>query len=176
MDIWLKEVALEDGIEYFNLLMELTNYKDVYARPVPEDFTMDDYESFKRARVRMALGENLPKSVMPTSTYWVMDGNVPIGYATLKHIVDPLKPGGHFGLCLKKEYQNKGLGTNVSNMLSEIAYNNLGISEIVYTSKDENIQSQRSLAKIGATLTGIHDGYHFYKVDISKKFEERKER
>ena len=174
-EIWLKEVSVNDGEEFCDLLIELANYDEAYAKPVPGDFSKDDFQSFKEARVQMALGENLPSYVVPTSTYWIMDQNEAIGYATLKHWVDPNKPGGHLGCCLKRSHQNQGLGTIVANKLSEIAYNNLGITELVYTSKDENIQSQKSLEKIGAKLVSTHDGYHFYVVDLSKKYgkEER---
>ena len=174
MNIWLKEISIEDGELFGQLLIELSRYQDVYARPVPEDFEMDEFDSFKRTRVRMVNNDNLPSHVKPTSTYWVMDNDIPIGYATIKHEIDINKPGGHFGLCLKKEYQNKGLGTVISDMLSEIAYNQLGINEVVFTSKNENIQSQKSVDKIGATLFKVQDGYHFYVLDLEKKLGERK--
>lgn len=172
MNISLKEVSLEDDERYCDLLIELANYSDVYARPVPNDFTRDHFEFFKKARVMMAMGENLPKNVVPTNTYWVMDDDTPIGYATLKHEATIDNKNGHFGLCLKKKYQNKGIGTIVTNMLSEIAYDDLGLKEVIYTSKDENIQSQRSLEKIGAVLVSIHDGYHFYTLNIEEKVNE----
>lgn len=171
MNIWLKELSENDDKIYFDLLVELAGYKDAYARPVPEDFSYSEYEYFKKCRINMKNGVNLPSYATTTSTYWVMDGEIPIGYATLKHKVDPSKPGGHFGLCLKREYQNRGIGTIVSNLLSDIAYNELGIDEIIFTSKDENIQSQKSVAKIGAKLIGIHDGYHFYSYSLRKKYE-----
>lgn len=176
MNIWLKEISVNDDEKFCDLLIELANYKDVYARPVPSDFSYDDYESFKKTRVRMANNDNLPSSVFPTSTYWVMSDDEPIGYATLKHKIDENIPGGHFGCCIKKKYQNKGIGTIVSNELSRIAYYDLGIEEVVYTSKNENIQSQRSLEKIGAELINIHDGYHFYKVNLKDKFENKERR
>lgn len=174
MNIWLKEISVDDGDEFGNLLIELSRYKDVYARPVPDDFELEEFDSFKKTRVKMALGEDLPSHVKRTSTYWVMDDNTPIGYATLKHEIDINKPGGHYGLCLKKEYQNKGLGTIVSDMLSDIAYNQLGITEVVFTSKNENVQSQKSVDKIGATLFKVQDGYHFYSLDLEKKYGSRK--
>lgn len=173
MNIWLKLVSMEDDKKYCDLLIELANYKDAYARPVPPDFTYDDFESFKIARIKLHNNEYLKKGLYPTSTYWVMDNDIPIGYATLKHQIDMNKPGGHFGCCLKKEYQNKGIGSIVSLQLSEIAYFDLGIKSVIYTSKNENIQSQRSLSKIGANLIGVHDGYHFYEVDLENKFKER---
>lgn len=174
MNIWLKEISVDDDDEFGNLLIELSRYKDVYARPVPDDFELEEFDSFKKTRVKMALGENLPSHVKRTSTYWVMADNTPIGYATLKHEIDINKPGGHYGLCLKKEYQNKGLGTIVSDMLSDIAYNQLGITEVVFTSKNENVQSQKSVDKIGATLFKVQDGYHFYSLDLEKKYGSRK--
>ena len=173
MNIWLKEIDINDGYIYCELLLELASYENVHARPVPSDFSKEDFEFFKKARVQMAEGINLPKNVTKTSTYFVMNNDTPIGYATLKHEIDINTPGGHLGLCLKKEYQNKGIGTIVSELLSKIAYHDLGIEKLVYTSKNENIQSQKSLSNIGATLTGIHDGYHFYEVDLTKKYNKK---
>ena len=173
MNIWLKPISLEDGKEYCDLLIELSRYPDAYARPVPADFEVEDYEGFKKARVQMSTGIDLPASVTQTNTYWVMNDDTPIGYATLKHQIDMTKPGGHFGCCLKKEYQNKGIGSIVANLLSEIAYKELGIEEIIFTSKNDNEQSKRSVSNIGGELIGIHDGYHFYKVNIKQKIEER---
>lgn len=71
---------------------------------------------------------------------------------------------------MKKEYQNQGIGTIVSDILSSIAYHDLGITELVYSSKSENTQSQKSVDKIGGTLVTINNGDHFYKVDLEKKF------
>lgn len=172
MNIWLKAVDINDDDKYCDLLIELASYHDAYARPVPRDFTKDDFDTFKKARIKMANGVDLPSYVVPTSTYFIMDGEYPVGYATLKHKIDPNVPGGHFGCCLKKEYQNKGIGGMVSEMLSNIAYYDLGIEKVIYTSKCENIQSQRSVHKIGATLIGMHDGYYFYEMDLVKKYSE----
>lgn len=172
MNITLKPIELEDGQEYCDLLIELARYENVYARPVPSDFEPHEFESFKKTRIKMASGIDLPSTVKQTSTYWVMDDISPIGYATLKHEVDLSKPGGHFGCCLKKEYQNKGIGTIVSNELSKIAYYDLGIEEVIFTSKTENEQSKRSVSHIGGTLIKVENGYHFYKVNIKEKLEQ----
>lgn len=173
-NIWLKEISLEDDRRYCDLLIELANYDEAYAHPVPKDFSYDDYDFFKAARVRMALGKDLPNNVVPTSTYWVMMDDEPIGYATLKHKADDIKPGGHFGCCLKREYQNQGIGSIVSQELFNIAYYDLGLTEVIFTSKNENIQSQKSVEKIGASLISNHDGYYFYKLDLTKIMNEEK--
>ena len=169
MNIWLKELSLEDGKPYYDLLMELSSYHDVYARPVPEEFPYEEFEDYKKARIRLK-EENEKRT--PTTTYWVMEGETPIGFATLKQKVNPDTIGGNFGLCLRKESQNKGIGLEVANLLSDIAYHTYHLEEIIYTAKDENIQSQRSIEKIGGQLISIHDGYHFYSVNISKKYQE----
>ena len=174
MNIWLKELSMSDDKVYCDLLIELAKYEDVYARPVPKDFLYSEFEDFKKNRIRMRENDNLPSYVIPTSTFWVMDGDNPLGYETLKHRIDMDKPGGHFGLCLKKEYQNKGIGSIVSELLSKIAYYKLGIDEVIYTSKDENIQSQKSVEKIGGNLVKIEDGYHFYTISLKEKFEKER--
>ena len=54
--------------------------------------------------------------------------------------------------------------------MSEIAYNDLGIDEVIYTSKSVNEQSKRSVAKIGGKFIGERDGYCFYKVNLKEKY------
>ena len=176
MNIYLKALKETDGKIYYDLIMKLTEIENVYARPVQEKFDYEDFQYFLNARVRMSLNDNLPEHTVPTNTNWVMLDDMPIGYATLKHYADYKKIGGHTGLTLLPEYQNKGIGTIVSKELELIALNELGLNEIIYTSKDENVQSQKSVDKIGGELVSIHDGYHFYKVDLIKKYnlEERK--
>ena len=70
------------------------------------------------------------------------------------------------------EYQNKGIGMVVSDLLSEIAYNEYNIEELIYTAKLENTQSQKSIEKLGGVFINSNDGYMFYKVDLLKKYEE----
>ena len=125
MNIYLKQIEMSDGKEYSDLLMELSHYKDAYARPVPSDFSEEEFEDFKKNRIRMRNNDNLPDYVVPTSTYWVICDDKVIGYATLKHRIDVNKVGGHFGCCLKKDYQNKGIGNIVAELLSKIAYYDL---------------------------------------------------
>ena len=173
MNIWLKPISMEDGDDFYNCLMELSNYEDAYAKPVPEGFPREDFASFVKIRMQMVDGIPNRPNIPKTNTYWVMDDEKPIGYATLKHTVDMKKPGGHFGCCLIKEYQNKGVGSIVSRLLSEIAVNELGLEEVLFTSKNENIQSQKSVEKMGGKLIDIHDGYHFYTLNIKEKLEER---
>lgn len=173
MEIWLKEVSNNDGIEYFNLLNELSSYQDVYAKPIPEPIDYNEYKDFIAARVKLSQTYETFNRI-PTTTYWVMNINEPIGYATLKHKADFDKVGGHLGCCLKKEYQNKGIGKIVSEELSKIAYEDLGIDKIIYTSKNENKQSQRSLEKIDANFICSKDGYRFYEVDLTKKYGEKR--
>lgn len=175
-NIWLKLIDENDDKVFCDLLIELASYDDVFARPVPKDFTYEDFNHFLKARVKLHNGIDLPKTVLPCSTYWVMYKDKPIGYATLKHVIDLNKPGGHLGCCLKKEYQNKGIGSIVSEQLSKIAYYELGIKKLIYTSKLENVQSQKSLEKIGASFTNEHDGYKFYEVDLERKYSEGRKR
>lgn len=175
-NIWLKLVDETDDKIFCDLLIELANYDDAFAHPVPKDFTYEDFIFFLKARVKLHKGIDLPKNILPCSTYWVMCDEKPIGYATLKHNVDINKPGGHLGCCLKREYQNKGIGSIVSELLSKIAYYELGIKKLIYTSKSENIQSQKSLEKLGANFTSEHDGYKFYEVNLERKYYEGRKR
>ena len=171
MDVYLKELTETDGHDYYDLLIELASYDDALAKPVPEVFPYEEFKEYLQDRVRMKNKDLIPKRIKPTTTYWVMGDEQPIGVATLKQEIDVDKPGGNFGCCLKKDYHNKGIGVMVASELSNIASHEYGLDSVIYTSKDNNLQSQRSIIKIGEELVSIHDGYHFYKVDISDKKE-----
>ena len=174
MNIWLKEIEEDDGQEYLDCLNELACYSDVFAKPIPEIITMEEFDSYKRTRIKMFNGIKERPNVPKTNTYWIILDNKPIGFATLKHTADLNKPGGNYGCCLLKEYQNKGIGKIVSDLLSKIAYEELGIEEVIFTSKNENTQSQASIEKIGAKLVDIHDGYHYYILNLKEIFDKNK--
>ena len=170
MNIWLKEFDRDDDAIFLELLNELSSYTDVYAKPTEGILTEDEFNYFKDARIKMKEGIDLPEGVIPTTSYWVMCGDIPIGYSTLKHYVDLEKPGGHFGCCLKKDYQNKGIGKVVAELLSKIAFEEYEIEEVVFTAKKENEQSKNSLKNIGAEFVSERDGYYFYIYDLKNKF------
>lgn len=170
MEIWLKKLENSDGLEYYDALMKLVSENNKFAKPIPEKIEYDDFKYFINARIRLANNDNLKEGVVPTNTYWVVNKDKVIGYATLKHYADYEKPGGHTGLTLLKEYQNKGIGLIVSNYLENIALNELGIKELIYTSNIDNIQSQKSVMKIGGELVSVHNNYCFYKLDLVKKY------
>ena len=171
MEIYLQKLSPEDGKKYYDTIITLSGYPDAYAKPLPDtDMTFEEFQGFLEIREKMSQG--LFKGRAPVTTYWVMDGDNPIGYATLKHVTED-KVGGNYGLCLLKEYQNKGIGTIVSDQLSEIAYNDLGLKEVIFTSKKENIQSQKSVAHMGMIPYAEHDGYIFYKLNLEEKFKGR---
>ena len=62
----------------------------------------------------------------------------------------------------------------MAELLSDVAYNEHGLEKIIYTAKDENIQSQKSIAKTVAKLIGVHDGYHFYSLNLEEKYKSKK--
>ena len=169
MNIYIKEISVDDDKKYFDLLIELANYENSYAKPVPEDFEYQEFQSFKETRVKMGMEDYISPKYVRTTTFWVMDGDLPVGYATLKHELKENTIGGHFGLCLKREYQNKGIGTYISELLSKCAYE-LGIEKVIYTAKKENIQSQKNINKIGAVYFKEDDKYYYYEDDLTKKY------
>lgn len=144
MNIWLKPLELEDGDEFFEILSTLSKYDDFKARPVPDFFKKEDYETFKRATLRMANNDNLPSCIIPTNTYWIMHEEAPIGYATLRHYLHELSSDGYIKYSLLKQYQNQGLENIIENMLETIAIEELGIDNF---SQNKNYNEQNRSKK-----------------------------
>ena len=174
MNIWLKELSIDDGKEFFDLLMNLTNDNSIYNRLIPDDFSIEEYESFKRTRLKLKNDSDLPEFITPASTYWIMNDNIPIGYGIIRHRLSFNQKGGHLGICLKKEYQTNEIRIIVSNLMSDIAYNDLDINEIVYVVNEDNEKNKQIVHEIGGVLIYKKDNNCFYKVDLEEKF--RKER
>ncbi len=174
MNIWLKKIDINDGLEYYNLINTLSSYENVFAKPIPEPFSCyEDFEDFKKVRLIMEYGikEN---NIVPTITYWVMLKNKPIGYAILRHRIPENKIGGNIGICLLSEYQGKELGKQVIEQLSLIALNEYGLDNIYITVKKENIRCQKLMDKIGIDTFKEEKGYIFYRDDLNIRYEEEK--
>ena len=47
MNIWLKELSIDDDKEYYELLNELSSYDNVYAKPLKNPILYEEFMTYE---------------------------------------------------------------------------------------------------------------------------------
>lgn len=79
-----------------------------------------------------------------------------IGWITLQKDVEG-RPD--IGISLKSDYQNKGIGPEAVRLFVNRLYSDYGIQTVYVRISEENLQSQRGFAKLGAILDKTEPHY-----------------
>lgn len=77
-----------------------------------------------------------------------------VGQITLGGIIFGALRGAHIGYWIDKRYANHGITSKAVNMLTEYAFNELGLHRIEINLRPENGASRRVAEKSGYTLEG----------------------
>jgi predicted acetyltransferase len=79
--------------------------------PFPLDFDHSDFEAMLRRNEDFEQGLRLPDGFVPSSTWWLVEGESILGVSNLRHFLndDIAFVGGHIGLGIRPSCRNKGL-------------------------------------------------------------------
>ena len=116
-----------------------------------------DYAAFPawlEKKVNMARGIGLEDWMVPATTFWLMDGDTPVGQGNLRHrLTDALRQaGGHIGYAVASDQRGKGYGRALLGLLLEEA-RRMGITEeILVTVYLGNLPSRRVAESCGGEL------------------------
>lgn len=141
--LYLQPVSLTDGRAFYDLLQRIP----------PENgfensaYAMDEsqFPAWLEKRVKMAQGIGLEDWQVPSSTYWLMDGGVPVAMGNLRHrLTDALREaGGHIGYAVAADQQGRGYGKALLRLMLEEA-RRMGITEdLLVTVRLGNTASRR---------------------------------
>ncbi|MBI4992648.1 MAG: GNAT family N-acetyltransferase [Candidatus Magasanikbacteria bacterium] len=98
-------------------------------------------------------GVNLPKGIVPTSTFWLIDKGVFIGRVGLRHKLNKKLRGfgGHIGYAIRPSKRNQGYGSEILRLALQKA-KQLGLKKVMVTCDDTNIASQKIIEKNNGKL------------------------
>ena len=154
--LYLRPAARNDGEEFYDMLQHIGREENGFlnnAYGIP----YDEFPAYLARKVDMAQGIGLEDWMVPASTYWLMDGNVPVGQGNLRHrLTEKLRDaGGHIGYAVASDQRGKGYGRELLRLLLEEA-RRMGITEdILVTIYPGNAPSRRVLEKAGFALEGV---------------------
>ena len=98
-------------------------------------------------------GADLPKNLVPMTTYWLVEDNEIIGRVDLRHCLTPAleKFGGHIGYAIRPSQRGSGYGTQMLR-LALPKTKALGIEKALITCADTNTASQKMIEGSGGAL------------------------
>ncbi|MGL5439066.1 MAG: GNAT family N-acetyltransferase [Filifactoraceae bacterium] len=98
-------------------------------------------------------GINLPEGWVPSTTFWLVEGDSFIGRGCIRHRLTPTleKLGGHIGYAVAASKWNQGYGTKLLELLLDEA-GNMGLSKVLVTCSDINFGSIKVIENNGGIL------------------------
>ncbi|MBI2074792.1 MAG: hypothetical protein HYT83_03060 [Candidatus Levybacteria bacterium] len=102
-----KDSFIEAVKEYQKEDLNQIRYKNLNADELENNFA-----AYITKILSQSVGENLPKGIVPETTFWLIDKGDFIGRASIRHELtkDLLKEGGHIGYDIRPSKRNMGYG------------------------------------------------------------------
>ena len=142
--------TLDYQASYLSYIEELG---DEERYPFPLDFDHSDFNALLSQINDFEQGINLPIGYVPSSTYWLMDGDEIIGVSNLRHHLNDLllEAGGHIGLSTRPSMRGQGLGIKLLQMTLEQA-SQMGIIEVHIHCYADNPASAKMIEACGGVF------------------------
>lgn len=174
MNIVLKELSLNDGMDVYRVLREIGPGENGFVND--GNVEIGDFPIFLESYLNMAQGKGLAPGQVPMTMYWLYVNGTPVGYGKLRHYLnDSLRRiGGHVGYAIRPSERGKGYGKLIlKEMLSKASQR--GISDVLMTCMEENQLSRKVIEANGGVLDGIRDGECYYWIRPSTQPPRRSE-
>jgi len=135
---------------YADYIREL---RDEERYPFPLDYEHDDFPALLQRLDDLARGINVPEGFVPSSTFWLVQGNVLVGVSNLRHTLNNRirHMGGHIGLGIRPSSRGGGLG-NLLLCLTIAEARRRGIEPIHIHCHKDNAASVRMILSNGGLL------------------------
>ena len=110
-------------------------------------------EEYIKKSKRYEKGVNLPKGIVPASTFWLIDKGIFIGRVGIRHRLNKKLRGfgGHIGYAIRPSKRNRGYGSKILALALKEA-KKLKLKKVLVTCDDDNITSQKIIEKNGGKL------------------------
>jgi|CXWL01.1.fsa_nt_gi predicted acetyltransferase len=101
----------------------------------------------------LAQGEDIPKSWVSATTFWLIDQEKFIGHCNIRHRLNKLLKvrGGHIGYAIRPSARNEGYGKIILQLALKKA-KLIGLKRVLVTCDDDNIPSQKIIESNGGKL------------------------
>ena len=136
------------------------SYRDYIAElgdeeryPFQMDLEHDDFGALLDRLRDFADGVDIPAGYVPSSTYWLVQGEELVGVSSLRHwLSDELRErGGHIGLGIRPSRRGRGLGSRLLGLTIREARSR-DIGDVLIHCYEGNEASARMIERNGGVL------------------------
>lgn len=115
-------------------------------------------------------GIDVPEDTVPTSTFWLVDGDEVVGVTRIRHT--DYQCDGHIGYDISPGHREKGYGSAILKLALEKAAE-IGIEEVIVTCSVSNTASKKIIEKNGGARPEIvfdeEENDYLYRYKIYNK-------
>lgn len=154
-DVYLKFPTIEEKEEWIKYIIE-------YREDNPESNPLScndniDYEKWLEKINNEHNGINMAEGRVPSSVYFLMNGDRIVGHLSLRHNIDNdflSLYGGHIGYGVRPSERRKGYATIILNLSLEKC-DELGLENVMITCKEDNIGSAKTIENNHGVLSEV---------------------
>lgn len=109
-----------------------------------------DFDGFVASVAAWSQGSQLPRGWVPSSTFWLVDGDDYIGSINIRHELTDwlLRFGGHIGYAIRPSRRRQGMGTLMCKLALEEA-RAIGLKRVLITCDEDNVGSRKIIEANG---------------------------
>ena len=158
----LRKLSAADGRDIYDMLQGIENSDNGFYNDV-KDMPYEEFQEWLRKNEGWSRGIGMPDWMVPGTTYWLFDGDIPVGIGRLRHMLnDALREnGGHIGYAIAAPHRGKGYGTELLRLLLEEA-RKLEIWEALVIPNKSNKASNRVCRANGGFLAWETKDKNYY--------------
>ena len=162
MDISLRKMSIEDGMDVYEMIQEIGPGENGFANG-GYGIGFSDFPRYIRQQIDMSQGIRLPPQYVPQTIYWLYVNGKPVGFGKVRdYLNDNLRRiGGHIGYCIRPSERGKGYGKVILHELL-IKAREKGIQEALLTCLETNLASRKVIESNHGELDSIIDGECHY--------------
>lgn len=155
MNIELRELSLNDGMDVFEMVKEISSNENGFINGA-YNIDINDFPSYLQKKVNASKGINLRPNQVSQTIYWLYIDGKPVGMGKLHNYLndDLRESGGHIGYTIRPSERGKGYGNVILSELLKKAKDK-GISEVLLTCREDNIPSRKVIESNGGLLEDI---------------------
>ncbi len=167
MDIELKKLSLDDGLEIYDMLQEIPRDENGVVNGC-NGRTFEEYKKWLVKSDNMSNSVGLENWMVPQSTYWIYVDGTPVGFGKLRHyLTEKLKEeGGHIGYAIRPTCRNRGYGKVLLKLLLDKA-KEMGIEKVLITVHNDNTSSIKVALANGGKVEKVTSERHLIWIDCN---------
>ena len=163
----IQKASIYDGIDIYRFLQELPADENGFINSAAGK-NFEEYQFWLQNVVANSAQEGIVDGwKVPQSTYWLFLNNRPIGYGKIRHfLTDNLKEtGGHIGISIHPHFRANGYGKAFIGLLKPECQE-LGISELLCTIKNQNKASIQTALACGGVIDRVTEARHYITIAL----------